>query len=196
VCTSPTRFLVQERIHDRFVDAFLSATHSLVVGDGMDPRTDMGPLVRERRVAAMEGLVADAVAAGASIARGGKRVGDQGYFFDLTVLTDVPRHAQIMNTEPFGPVVPVTKFRTVDDAISEANRLPYGLAAYAYTGSAKTMSLLGMELQAGVISINHNGVALPETPFGGLKDSGYGSEGGAEVLDPYLNTRFITQRAI
>jgi succinate-semialdehyde dehydrogenase/glutarate-semialdehyde dehydrogenase len=153
----------------------------------------MGPLANIRRVDAMEAYVADATQKGASLRAGGKRIGNKGFFFEPTVLTDVPREARIMNEEPFGPVAVIAPFASFDDAVSEANRLPYGLAAYAYTKSAKTAAAIGSAVESGMVSINHHGLALPEVPFGGVKDSGYGSEGGAEAIEGYLNTKFVSQ---
>lgn len=196
VCTAPTRFIVQEGVFDRFVDGFVSVARSLRVGDGLDAETQMGPLAHERRVRAMEAFVQDAVIRGAKILTGGRRIGERGYFFEPTVLTGVPVGARIMNEEPFGPLAPVMPFKSMDEAIAEANRLPYGLAAYAYSSSVRTVTALGSRVEAGVLSINHHGVALPETPFGGIKDSGYGSEGGVEAIEAYLNTRFVTQRGL
>ncbi|MDR3504619.1 MAG: aldehyde dehydrogenase family protein, partial [Acidocella sp.] len=122
-----------------------------------------------------------------------KRAGNKGYFFEPTVLTDIPADARVLNEEPFGPLALFLPFKTFDDAIAEANRLPYGLAAYAYTRNTATATALGAQIESGMIGINHHGLALPETPFGGVKDSGYGSEGGAEGLEPYLVTKFVTQ---
>ena len=144
-------------------------------------------------VEAMDALVSDAVQRGARIRTGGRRLRNDGFFFQPTVLTDVPLDSRIMNEEPFGPVVPIASFSTFEDAMVEANRLPYGLAAYAYTKSAATIGALGSIVESGMVSINHQGLALPETPFGGIKDSGYGSEGGTEAMDAYLNTKFLTQ---
>jgi len=193
VCVSPTRFLVQESVHARFVDAFVAAAGRVLVGDGMDPATRMGPLANSRRLEAMRGFVDDAVGKGARIALGGKRIGDVGYFFEPTALTDVPSSARILSEEPFGPVAPIASFKTFDDAVAEANRLPFGLAAYAFTRSLKTATAIGNAIESGVVSINHFGLALPEVPFGGVKDSGYGSEGGSEAIEAYLNTKFVTQ---
>ena len=193
VCVSPTRFLVQEPVYERFVDRFTAAAKAIKVGDGLDPATRMGPLANIRRVDAMEAYVADATQKGASLRAGGKRIGNKGFFFEPTVLTDVPREARIMNEEPFGPVAVIAPFASFDDAVSEANRLPYGLAAYAYTKSAKTAAAIGSAVESGMVSINHHGLALPEVPFGGVKDSGYGSEGGAEAIEGYLNTKFVSQ---
>ena len=131
---------------------------------------------------------------GAKIETGGSRIGNKGFFFEPTVLTDVPLEARIMNEEPFGPLAPIAPFAKYDEAVAEANRLPYGLAAYAYTRSAKTAARLGEAIESGMVSINHHGLALPETPFGGVKDSGYGSEGGSEAIEAYLNTKFITHQ--
>ena len=153
----------------------------------------MGALANPRRIDAMEGFVADAVQRGAKIRTGGKRIGNEGFFFEPTVMTDVPQDARIMNEEPFGPVAVIGAFDTFDDVVSEANRLPYGLAAYAYTRSEKTAAAIGSAVETGMISINHHGLALPEVPFGGIKDSGYGSEGGLEAIEGYLNTKFVTQ---
>jgi succinate-semialdehyde dehydrogenase/glutarate-semialdehyde dehydrogenase len=193
VCVSPTRFLVHETLYDEFVDGFVQYSKGLKVGDGMDPQTKMGPLAHARRIEAMEGFVADAEAKGVEIRTGGKRIGNQGFFFEPTVLTNVPRDARIMNEEPFGPLAAINAFSDDEEAFEEANRLPYGLAAYAYTRSAETQTKLAARVESGMISINHHGLALPEVPFGGVKDSGYGSEGGAEAIEAYLNTKFVTQ---
>ena len=196
VCVSPTRFLVHETIYDRFVDGFTRAVKTLKVGDGLDPQSKMGPLANTRRVDAMEGFVADAVSKGATIATGGKRIGNKGNFFEPTVMTGINRDMRIMNEEPFGPLAPIMPFATFDEVVEEANRLPYGLAAYAYTNSAKTAADIGAACESGMVSINHHGLALPEVPFGGVKDSGYGSEGGSEAIESYLNTKFVTQRGL
>jgi succinate-semialdehyde dehydrogenase/glutarate-semialdehyde dehydrogenase len=141
----------------------------------------------------MEALVADALAQGAKLRTGGKRIGNKGFFFEPTVVTDVPKTARIMNEEPFGPLAIINRFSDYDDAIEEANRLEYGLAAYAYTKSAKTMARLGEAVESGMVTINHLGLALPEIPFGGIKDSGFGSEGGAEALEAFFNSKLVTQ---
>ncbi len=193
VCVSPTRFLVQEPVYKQFVDKFVTAAKAIKVGDGLKEDTRMGPLAHSRRLDAIEGFVADAVAKGAKVETGGRRIGNKGYFYEPTVLTNVPREARIMNEEPFGPVAIVNAFDTFDDVVTEANRLPYGLAAYAYTRSTKTAAAIGHAIESGMVSINHHGLALPEVRFGGIKDSGFGSEGGADALDAYFNTKFITQ---
>ena len=193
ICVAPTRFLVQEKVYGTFVDKFTAAAKAIRVGDGLEKETGMGPLANTRRVEAMEAFVADAVSQGARIKTGGKRIGNKGNFFEPTVMTDVPLSARIMSEEPFGPIAPIMPFTDFDGLVAEANRLDYGLAAYAYTRSAKTATAIGAALESGMVSINHHGLALPEVPFGGIKDSGYGSEGGSEALDGYLNTKFVTQ---
>ncbi|MDR3514494.1 MAG: NAD-dependent succinate-semialdehyde dehydrogenase [Azospirillaceae bacterium] len=196
VCVSPTRFLVHRSQYDRFLEAFLAQTRTVVVGDGLTEGVTMGPLANTRRVDAMEALVADAVTKGARVETGGKRIGNTGNFFAPTVLTAVPADARILHEEPFGPVAPIMTFDDYDGVVAEANRLPFGLAAYVYTRSAKTATAIARDLESGMVAINHHGLALPETPFGGVKDSGYGTEGGAEAIEAYLNTKFITQALV
>jgi len=195
VCVSPPRFLVQDAIADRFMEGFTEAAKAVKVGNGLEDGVDMGPLANERRIPALEGLINEAVDRGGKLTTGGNRIGNQGYFFEPTVLTDVPTEARVMNEEPFGPLAVINRFSTLDDAIGEANRLPFGLAAYAFTGSTDVAQALGSRVQAGMLTINHLGLALPEVPFGGVKDSGYGTEGGSEALEAYLDTRFVTQKS-
>jgi succinate-semialdehyde dehydrogenase/glutarate-semialdehyde dehydrogenase len=192
VCASPTRLLVQEGIYDAFVERFAARAASLVVGDGLAPRTSMGPLANPRRIEAMQAFLDDATRRGAAVVTGGHRIGEKGNFFEPTVLTRVPREARIMNEEPFGPVVLVQSFHDLDEALAEANRLAYGLAAYAYTRSSRNAAAVAEGFESGMVSINHHGLALPEVPFGGVKDSGYGSEGGIEALEGYLVPKFVT----
>ena len=192
VCVSPTRFLVQENAAEQFVDSFVAAMGQVKVGNGLEADTEMGPLANERRIPAIETMINDATSKGAKLATGGERIGNQGYFFQPTVLTDVPTDASIMNDEPFGPVAIVNKFKEADEAIAEANRLPYGLAAYAFTSSAETQRRLGYDVESGMMTVNHVGLAVPEVPFGGIQDSGYGTEGGSDALEAYLETRFMT----
>jgi succinate-semialdehyde dehydrogenase / glutarate-semialdehyde dehydrogenase len=196
VCVSPTRLLVQERAYDSFIGKFTEAVKAAKVGDGMDSGTQMGPMANPRRIAAMEIFIGDAVKRGATLKTGGHRIGNNGNFYEPTVLTDVPKDARIMNEEPFGPVAVIAPFKSFDDVVEEANRLPYGLAAYAYTRSAKTAQAVAAAVETGMISINHHGLALPEVPFGGVKDSGYGSEGGSEAIEAYLNTKFVSQAGL
>jgi len=196
VCISPTRFLVHDSLYTKFVDGFTEMAKNLPVGPGLDPDTKMGPLAHDRRVEAVESFVADAVSKGAKIQTGGERKGNKGYFFEPTVMTDVPLDARIMTEEPFGPIAPISSFNDFDAVVEEANRLPYGLAAYAYTKSAKTAEAISSALESGMVSINHHGLAMPETPFGGIGDSGYGKEGGAEGIEAYFNSKFITQTGL
>jgi succinate-semialdehyde dehydrogenase/glutarate-semialdehyde dehydrogenase len=196
VCISPTRFLVQEGVYDKFVKQFVDGAKALKVGNGLDSGSTMGALANDRRIAAIESLVQDAVGHGGKLQTGGNRVGNKGYFFEPTVVTDVPKTARAMNDEPFAPLAMISPFSKFEDAAAEANRLPFGLASYAFTKSAKTATAIGAAVEAGMMSINHFALALPETPFGGVKDSGYGSEGGTEGIDAYLSTRFITQTGV
>jgi succinate-semialdehyde dehydrogenase/glutarate-semialdehyde dehydrogenase len=196
VCVSPTRFLVQESVYDSFVQKFVAVAEAVKVGDGLDPTTTMGPLANPRRVTAMEAFVADAVQKGATVKTGGKRIGNKGNFFEPTVLANLNLGMRVMNEEPFGPLALMVPFKSFDDVVAEANRLPYGLASYAYTRSAKTANAIAAAVEAGMMSINHHGLALPEVPFGGIKDSGYGSEGGSEAIESYLNTKFVTQAGL
>ena len=196
VCISPTRFLVHESVYDQFVDGFVKQAEKLIVGNGLDEGVKMGPLAHDRRLTAIEGFVADAVEKGAKILTGGKRKGNKGYFFEPTVMTGVSNDARIMNEEPFGPLAPINSFSSIDEVIEEANRLNYGLAAYAYTNSAKTAQDLGAKIESGQVSINHHGLGLVDTPFGGVKDSGYGSEGGPEGLDAYMTTKLVSQTGL
>ena len=196
VCIAPTRLLVQENVYDQFVDKFTAATKAIKVGDGLEPDTKMGPLVHSRRVDALEGFVADAKKRGAKIKTGGNRIGNKGFFFEPTVVTDVPGEARIMNEEPFGPLAMIAPFSNFDGVVSEANRLPYGLAAYAFTRSTKTATAIGAAIESGMVAINSATLALPEVPFGGVKDSGYGTEGGKDAIEAYLNTKFITQTSV
>ncbi|MFE6891615.1 NAD-dependent succinate-semialdehyde dehydrogenase [Streptomyces sp. NPDC057694] len=194
VCTSPSRFLVHSSLYEDFAAAFVKATEEIVVGDGLDPATTMGPLANERRLAAAERLTADAVRRGATVRTGGLRPDRAGYFFAPTVLTDVPRDVLIMSEEPFAPLAPIVPFDDLDDALELANSLPFGLAAYGFTQSAATAEKLSAELEAGILSINHCGGSVHEAPSGGVKDSGYGREGGPEALDSYLVTKRVAHQ--
>lgn len=196
VCISPTRMLVQEGIYDEFVDKFTQAAKAVKVGNGLDEGTGMGPLAHDRRPNAVGALIEDAMKQGADVRLGGSAVDGPGYFFEPTVLTGLKTDMRIMNEEPFGPVAAFVPFKDTDDVIAEANRLPYGLAAYAFTSSMKTAHRLGNEVESGMVAINHLGLALPETPFGGVKDSGHGSEGGSEAIEDYLHSRFVTTAMI
>ncbi|MEK6243440.1 MAG: NAD-dependent succinate-semialdehyde dehydrogenase [Pseudomonadota bacterium] len=196
VCVSPTRFLVQEGVYKTFVDKFVEATKTLKVGDGMESGVTMGALANPRRSRAMQANVEDAQKHGGKVRTGGHRIGDQGNFFEPTVITELPNDAQAMNVEPFGPMAVINPFKSFDDAVTEANRLPFGLAAYAWTRSAKTANAIASSVETGMMTINHLGLALPEVPFGGVKDSGYGSEGGSEAIEAYLNSKFVSQAGL
>ncbi len=193
VCISPTRFYVQRDAHDSYVERFTCAIGNIRVGAGLDEGTQMGPLCHSRRVEAMELFVADALTHGGTIATGGKRVGTKGNFFAPTVVTDLTDQSRLMTDEPFGPIAAVTPFKDFDEVVRRANSLSYGLAAFAFTTSSKTAHAISDALAAGMVNINHFGMTFPETPFGGINDSGYGREGGSETFDGYLNTKFITQ---
>jgi succinate-semialdehyde dehydrogenase / glutarate-semialdehyde dehydrogenase len=194
VCVSPTRFYVQEKAYDRFVSRFLEKVSKMKVGPGLEADTKMGPLAHKRRMPALAGFVEDATERGAKIVAGGHKVGERGNFFEPTVVADPPDDSKLMTQEPFGPILGVKPFKTLDEAIERANSLPYGLAAYAFTTSTRNATKIGDALESGMVTINHLGFALAEVPFGGVKDSGYGSEGGSETFDGYLVTKFVTQK--
>lgn len=191
VCTSPTRFLVQEGIHDEFVRRYGEAMDQVTIGNGLDPANQMGALANERRFQAMEELIADAVAKGGRLVAGGRRAQPQGNFWRMSLVADVPDSAKAMTVEPFGPLALVQRFSTLEGGLAEANRTPFGLAAYAFTQSAATAVAVGNELQAGGIGINSFAVSQIEAPFGGIKSSGYGNEGGHEGLDAFMHPKYI-----
>jgi succinate-semialdehyde dehydrogenase/glutarate-semialdehyde dehydrogenase len=194
ICTCPTRFVVHEKVHDLFVDTFVKEARQLKIGDGLAEGTTMGPLANARRLEALESLVADARNRGAKVATGGNRIGNRGYFFEPTVLTDVPEDADVMNIEPFGPIAPIVRFKDFEEAITIANRLEYGLCSYAFTDSPTRAYDLAYRVESGIMSINHYNTSQADTPFGGVKESGYGREGGYETLDAFMITKFISQR--
>ncbi|MFZ2648995.1 MAG: NAD-dependent succinate-semialdehyde dehydrogenase [Burkholderiaceae bacterium] len=193
VCISPTRFYVQEGAYERFVARFLAKVAKVKVGDGLAPDTKMGPLAQRRRVAAVAGFIDDAHQRGATILTGGKALPGEGNFFAPTVVADLPEDSRLMTEEPFGPVASMVRFKTIDEVLKRANSLPFGLAAYAFTTSTRNATAISNGLESGMVAINHLAMALAETPFGGVKDSGYGSEGGSETFDGYLTTKFVTQ---
>ena len=192
VCVSPTRFYVQEKAYDQFLDIFVGALKNIQVGDGTAQGTEMGPLAHERRIGSMSAFVEDARQRGATIELGGNPLSQTGYFFPPTVVTNIKDDAKLMTEEPFGPIAPVVKFSDTDEVLARANSLPFGLSSYVFTNSLQTATKVSNTLEAGMVNINHFGSALPETPFGGVKDSGIGSEGGSETFDGYLVTKFIT----
>lgn len=193
ICISSTRFLIQRDVYDEFVGHFVRAAKALKVGDGLDPETQVGPLANPRQLAKMEELIADAVARGAQVCAGGRRMEGDGYFFEPTVLTDVPMDARVMNEEPFGPIAVLMRFDDLADGLAEANRLPYGLSAYAFTNNARTAIDVADGLEAGMIGINQYRIVATELPFGGMKESGHGSEGGSDGIEYYLTQKFISQ---
>nr|WP_315249705.1 NAD-dependent succinate-semialdehyde dehydrogenase [uncultured Duganella sp.] len=193
ICISSTRFLIQRGVYQHFVERFVDATRKLVVGNGLAADTQVGPLANPRQLAKMETLVADALEQGASLLAGGRRMAGPGYFFEPTVLADVPMSARIMHEEPFGPIAVLRPFDTLQDGLAEANRLPYALSAYAFTRDARTALDVGDGLEAGMIGINQYRIVATELPFSGMKESGHGSEGGAEGIAYYLTNKFISQ---
>ena len=192
VCVSPTRFYVQRNIYDAFVKGFAERTQKVKIGSGLDAETKMGPLANVRRPAAIGALVEDARTKGARVLAGGER-GNQGFFFQPTLLADVPLEADIMSNEPFGPVAVCRPFEAFDEAIEQANRLPYGLAAFAFTENGRRANLLGDAIESGMVGINTFAISTPDSPFGGVKESGFGSEGGPEGLESYFVTKAIHQ---
>lgn len=193
VCVSPTRFYIHESLFDRFVEGFTQRTQALTVGNGLEPASRMGPLAHPRRLEAMEALISDAKSHGARVCTGGSRLPRRGYFWAPTVLADVPNSARIMNEEPFGAVALLNRFSDFAAVMREANRLPYGLAAFAFTRSARTVNLVGEQLEAGMVGINSFAISVPESPFGGVKESGHGSEEGIEGLEACLVTKFVSE---
>ena len=192
VCTSPTRFFVRDTVYEQFLDVFTKRCAETIVGDGMEDGVEMGPLAHERRIATMERLVADAVDVGSELLTGGKRIGETGQFFEPTVLANVPDHAQVMQVEPFGPLAIVNSVDSLDTAIEQANSVPYGLAAYGFTNRSDYADRMVDRVEAGNLSINTLEASLPETPFGGVKSSGYGREGGAEGLSHYTVVKNVS----
>jgi succinate-semialdehyde dehydrogenase / glutarate-semialdehyde dehydrogenase len=194
VCVSPSRFFVQRGIYDRFAAKFIETIGSTKLGSGLEKGTQMGPLAHARRIQAMEAFMEDVHVHGGEVVLGGARLKDSaGFFFPPTVVTGLPDHAKLMTEEPFGPIAPLIPFTEPADAIRRANSLPYGLSAYVFTESLKTAHHAATSIESGMVNINHFGSALAETPFGGVKESGIGSEGGTETFDGYLVTKFVTQ---
>ncbi|WP_370320268.1 NAD-dependent succinate-semialdehyde dehydrogenase [Oricola sp.] len=191
VCISPTRFYVHDSVCDSFVRQYRQAVEAIQVGNGLDPANAMGPLANERRVAAVEGLVDDVRQRGGTVLTGGRRIGNSGNFFEPTIVTDIDDVARIMTEEPFGPITPIARFSTLEEVVERANSLPLGLAAYAFTEASKTAREIGERVESGMIGINTVAISTPETPFGGVKESGYGQECGIEGLDAYLHRKFV-----
>jgi succinate-semialdehyde dehydrogenase/glutarate-semialdehyde dehydrogenase len=194
VCTAPSRLIVHESLYDQFVESLVEQASKIKVGNGLDEGVQMGPLANPRRLEAAIELVRDAQHEGATLAYGGSPIDGPGWYFEPTVLTDVPLSARIMSDEPFSPIAPVVSYSDLDEALELANSLPYGLAAYGFTSSSATANRLKYGLEAGILSINHCGGSVPEAPSGGVKQSGYGKEGGAEGLHDYMITKRINHK--
>jgi succinate-semialdehyde dehydrogenase/glutarate-semialdehyde dehydrogenase len=192
VCTSPTRFFVDDAIYEPFLAAIAREAAAIKLGDPLAADTEMGPLANPRRLAAIEALIADGVERGGIVHSGGKRVGNRGYYFPMTVMSDLPDDARLMREEPFGPVVLVSRVHTIEEAIAKANDSPFALSAYGFTGSARNVALMADGLECGSLSINHYRASYAEAPFGGVKDSGYGREGGSEGLESYTYTKHVS----
>ena len=196
ICMSPTRFYVHERVYQEFADAFVETTRALKVGHGLDPTSEIGPLANARRRDGVERMIVDACTAGARLLIGGRRLPGAGFYFEPTVLADIPAGADIWRTEPFGPIALLARFRDLDEAIALANDSDYGLAAFAFTRSAAASARILRDVESGIVSVNHFMGAGDSTPFGGIKDSGYGREGGAECFDGYLVRKLVSQRPL
>ncbi len=196
VCVSPTRFYVQEGVYEAFVDGFAEYARGVKVGNGLEDGVRMGPLIAPRRLEVMESFVADAREHGADVLTGGERLGNRGYFYAPTVMRDVPDTARIMREEPFGPVAPVTPFKTLDEVVERANSLPFGLASYAFTTDGGKAAQLADALEVGMVGVNIPALGLAETPFGGVNESGFGSEGGIEGLEAFLRTKFVVEQGV
>jgi succinate-semialdehyde dehydrogenase / glutarate-semialdehyde dehydrogenase len=192
ICIAPTRFLVQEGVYEDFVAKFAEAAGRLKLGNGLDPATTLGPLAHGRRPPAIEALVSDAVDRGARVVMGGSAAQGDGYFWAPTLLADVDADARVMNEEPFGPVALAVPFTDTEEALRRANELPYGLASYAFTSSKRTAYEVSERIEAGMLGINHFRLNGPETPFGGVKESGYGSEGGSEGIEDFLLSKLVS----
>ena len=196
ICTAPTRFFVHADIYTRFTETLAAAASAIKVGNGMEAGIGMGPLANGRRISAIEELIADAQKRGGAVLAGGRRLGNSGYFFEPTVLADVPEDATVMTQEPFGPLAIVSSFRDTADALARANALPYGLAGYAFTDSNASANAVIDGLEVGALSLNRFSVSEPEAPFGGVKESGYGREGGIEAVATYQIQKFVSHGSI
>ena len=192
VCIAPSRFFVHRSHYNSFVNGFVDASHSQCLGNGLEEETTMGPMSNYRRIESMGNLVQDAVKCGAKLVTGGKRWGNVGFFWEPTVLVDVPDQSKIMQEEPFGPVAPIIPFDSLDEVIEKSNSLQYGLAAYVFTQSDNTRELLVNSLESGGIAFNSAAPVPSDLPYGGLKDSGYGYEGGIEGVEAYLHKKLVS----
>jgi succinate-semialdehyde dehydrogenase/glutarate-semialdehyde dehydrogenase len=192
VCISATRFLVQREIAEAFTDAFVATTRALRLGSGLDPDTDVGPMAHHRGMLRAQELVDDAVAQGAELRLGGKSVPGAGFFFEPTVLTNVPSTARIAIEEPFAPVAPISTFETYEEALTQANASEFGLAGYIFTGRIDTATRAAEDLEVGIVGINTGVISGAQIPFGGVKHSGIGSENGVEGIDAYLHSKSVS----
>jgi len=192
-CIAPTRFLIEAPVYDAFVERFVKASEGIRIGNGLEPETGMGPMLDPRRLDANDRFTQDAAANGGEILTGGERLGNKGYFYTPTVIANASSAMAGMNEEPFGPLAFLQRFETYDQVAAEINRLDYGLASFLFTNSSRTADRFCAEVESGMVAVNHFGLALAETPFGGMKDSGYGSECGPEAIEAYLQTKFVTR---
>ncbi|WP_102959423.1 NAD-dependent succinate-semialdehyde dehydrogenase [Mangrovicella endophytica] len=196
VCTSPTRFFIHESRYEAFVEGFVARARTIRLGNGLDPETRMGPMIAKRRLDVMEAMVADALDRGATLSLGGRRAGNRGFFFEPTVLSDMPQDARIMSEEPFGPIAPISSFAAFDEVVERANALPYGLASFVFTRSMTLAAKTEEALNAGLVGVNHTVISTPDTPFGGVNESGYGSESGSEGLEAFLRTKLVSEYGV
>jgi succinate-semialdehyde dehydrogenase/glutarate-semialdehyde dehydrogenase len=196
VCTSPTRFFVHESLYEKFVDGFADRASALVLGNGLESKTQMGPMIAKRRLSAMEDFVQDAIATGAKLVTGGRRSSNRGYFFEPTVLADISPNARILHEEPFGPLAPMMPFSSFDEVIDRANSLPYGLASFCFTQNSAMAARTEEALDTGMVGVNHTMISTPETPFGGVNESGFNSESGVEGLEAFQRTKFVTELSV
>lgn len=193
ICAAPSRFFVHDSVYDEFAAKFARRAESVVVGDGLAETTTMGPLANERRLDAMTSFVADAEKRGGTVLTGGARIGTNGYLFAPTVITEAQDDFDVMTTEVFGPIAPLARFTDLEDAIERANSSDLGLTAFVFTENERTARMLSNRVEAGLVAVNTGGTSLPETPFGGIKQSGYGHEGGSEGLEAYMTKKLINQ---
>jgi len=193
VCVSPSRIFIHEKVYDDFIGAFTALSRDLRVGSGLDESNDMGPLANTRRLTAMSEYVSDAVGKGATLLAGGRRREGPGFYWEPTVLADIPASARVLHEEPFGPIASLIKFQDEEDVLKQANSLRYGLASYVFTSDLDRARRASRALKAGLVGINTCTISGPETPWGGIGDSGYGKEGGIEGLQGYMSVKFVSQ---
>lgn len=193
VCTSPTRFFIHSSVYEEFCQRMADMAGKLIVGHGLEPKTQMGPMIAPRRLEAMKALVNDAAAKGAKVLTGGEAFERAGNYFAPTVLADIPADARIMSEEPFGPIASLTTFENFEEAIVRANALPFGLASFVFTRDGGLAQRAELALEAGLVGVNHTMISTPETPFGGVNESGFGSESGIEGLEAYMRVKFVSE---